>query len=89
MEPIDDGVNDVEHRILRPLRVVEDHDEWTVRCEHLEQPSHRPRGIGRERLVHTEHLGEAIANSRAVRFVGKLLPGRRSDRLGIRPRCRR
>ena len=42
VDAFDDGVGQVEHRRFRPVHVLEDHDEWSLGGDDLEQASDRP-----------------------------------------------
>ena len=84
MEPIDDRLDDVEHRLLRPVHVIEDHDERSVRGQDLEQAADGPRCIGRQRFMNTENLSESIRYRRSVRFVDQPSSKHRCDSLSVR-----
>ena len=86
MEPIDDRVEDVEHRFLRPMGIIEDHHERSVCGERFEQPANGPRRIGGERLVNTEDLRESIPNCKTVRFACQTPSKCRGDRPRVRAR---
>ena len=75
VQAIDDGVHQVEHRRLGPVRVFEHHDERTLGRQHLEQSSHRPRGVGADRFADTEELRESVCDRGAVRVAGQLARG--------------
>ena len=68
---LDDRVHQVEHRGLRPMHVLEHHDEGPLRRQDFEQAPHRPRGVGAERVADPEEPCEAVADGGAVRLRGQ------------------
>jgi hypothetical protein len=67
---LDDRVGQVEHRRLCPVQVIQHHDERPLGGEHLEQPPHRPRCVGSERVADAEELGEPVTDGVPVRLCG-------------------
>ena len=78
MNPLDDGIGQVEHRRLCPVDVFEHHDERLLRGEDLDQAPDRPGGVGRERFADPKDLGEAIAHGGAVGLTDQPFAERRS-----------
>ena len=92
VDSLDHGIGQVEHRGLRPVDVLEHHDERLLGGDDLEQASDRPGCVGRERLANAEALGESVADGRTVGLIDKPLAERRRDLLGVSPgpsRCLR
>jgi hypothetical protein len=87
VHPVDHHLGQIEHGRLRPVEVLQDHDERAVGRHHLEHPPHRPWRVAAERLAHAEELREAVRHGRTVRLPRQALPQRRGDlpRLARRP----
>ena len=87
-DPVDDVLDQVEQRRLRPVDVVEDDDERLLARQLLEQPAHGPeRLLGRAaRAVPAEDRGHALGDDRGVRASDRRLdPGSHvilAERLG-------
>jgi hypothetical protein len=51
VDPLHDRVNQVEHRLLRPVEILQHHDERTICGQNLKQATHGPGGIRRAGLA--------------------------------------
>jgi len=65
---LDDRVDQVEHRRLCPMHVLEHHDEGLLRCQDFEQAPHGPRRVGAERFADPEEPCETVADGGAIRL---------------------
>ena len=83
VQAIDDRIDQIEHGCLGPVHVFEHDDERTLGGEHLEQSSHRPRGVGAARIAHAEELRQSVADRGAVREPGQARTQCRRDYVGV------
>ena len=83
MDTLEDRVDKIEHRRLRPVHVLQHHHQRSLGREHLQQATDRPGGVRTKRLADAQNLGESITDGRAIRLGRQPLTQRRRDDLRL------